>query len=139
MIETGKQVSLEYTLKLQDGTEVDSNVGKDPLVYEQGSGQIIPGLEQELTGLDKGDSKTVTVPPEKAYGPVNPDAFQEIDRDKVPEESRQEGAALVARDAEGNAHPVRVYEVKNEAIVLDLNHPLAGQTLTFEVRVVDVQ
>lgn len=139
MVETGKQVSIEYTLTLEDGTKVDTNVGGEPLVFEQGAGQIVPGLEEELAGLEEGDSKKVTVGPEKAYGPVDPNAFQEVEAEKVPEDARKEGTVLLARDAQGNGRQVRVHEVKDESVVIDFNHPLAGQTLTFDVKVLDVR
>lgn len=139
MIEKGSQVSIEYTLTLEDGTKVDTNVGGEPLVYEQGSGQIIPGLESELAGLKAGDSKKVTVAPEKAYGPVDPEAFQEVEADKIPEEARTVGTMLLARDASGNGRQVRVHEIKDETVVIDFNHPLAGKTLTFDVKILEIE
>ena len=138
MIENGNQVSIEYTLTLEDGTKVDTNVGGEPLVYEQGSGQIIPGLEEELAGLKEGDTKKVTVAPERGYGPVDPEAFQEVESTKIPEEARTVGTMLLARDASGNGRQVRVHEVKDETVVIDFNHPLAGKTLTFDVKILDI-
>lgn len=139
VVEEGRQVSIEYTLSLEDGTTADTNVGGEPLVYEQGKEQILPALEEELQGLHVNDSKQVTLPPEKAYGPVNPEAFQEVEAENIPEDAREEGAMLVARDSAGNERPVRVHSVEEDKVVLDLNHPLAGETLTFEVKVVGIE
>ena len=136
MIQDGSVVSIEYTLTLDDGTEVDSNVGKDPLTYTQGEGQIIPGLEKEMVGLGTGDAKQVKVEAADGYGLVDPEAMREVDIDEVPEEARQEGT-LVA--AEGHPVPIRVAQVREDKIVLDFNHPLAGQALTFDIKVLSVE
>lgn len=138
MIEDGRTVSIEYTLTLEDGTRADSNVGEEPLRFEQGRQQILPALERELEGMEVGEQKEVTLPPEQAYGPVNPDAFQEVEADRVPEEARHEGARLVAQDPTGKQHLIRVHERKGESLVLDLNHPLAGETLRFDVKILGV-
>jgi len=138
-IDHGKRVSLEYTLQLEDGTKVDSNVGGEPLTFTAGEGRIIPGLEQRLLGLEKGETRHLIVPAGEAYGPVNPDAFQEVDRNAVPENARKVGTTLLAHDQAGKRQAVRVHEVKEGTIVLDLNHPLAGQDLTFDVKILDVE
>jgi FKBP-type peptidyl-prolyl cis-trans isomerase 2 len=138
MIEDGKQVSIEYTLTLTDGTEVDSNVGGEPLVYTQGGGQILPALESALAELEPDSSRRVALDATDGYGDVDPDLFREVETNIVPEEARQVGAMLMAGGEEGPRHPVRVHEVKNEVIVLDFNHPLAGQDLIFEVKVTAV-
>lgn len=139
VIAEGREVTIEYKLTLEDGSVADSNVGRDPLVYEQGAGQILPGLEHALEGLKVNESKQVTLPPDEAYGEVNPEAFQEVSSEMIPEEGRREGAMLLAEDPSGGKRPVRVHEVKDGTIVLDLNHPLAGRTLTFDVRVLRIQ
>lgn len=139
VVEEGRQVSIEYTLSLEDGSTADTNVGGEPLVYEQGRRQILPALEKELEGLHVNDSKQVTLPPEKAYGPVNPEAFQEVDSESIPEDARAPGTMLMARDPAGNERPVRVHSVEEDKIVLDLNHPLAGETLTFDVKILGIE
>ena len=136
MIEDGSIVSIEYKLTLDDGTEVDTNVGKEPLVYTQGEGQIIAGLEKEMIGLALGDTKTVEVSAEDGYGDVKPEALREVESDQVPEDARKEGALLMA---EGHGAPIRVHEVREDKIVLDFNHPLAGQSLNFDVKVISVE
>jgi FKBP-type peptidyl-prolyl cis-trans isomerase SlyD len=139
VIEDGRTVSIEYTLKLDDGTKADSNVGGEPLVYRQGAKQILPALEQELAGLHVNDSKEVSLPPEQGYGLADPELRQEVDAALVPEEARVEGTTLVSQDPAGNRRIVRVDKVHGDRIVLDLNHPLAGETLHFEVKVLGIE
>jgi FKBP-type peptidyl-prolyl cis-trans isomerase 2 len=139
MIEEGKQVSIEYTLTLGDGTKADSNVGEKPLVYTQGAGEILPALEQALANLDVNDTTQITILPDKAYGVVDPNAYQSVELDQIPEEARTVGQTLVAEDDSGNRRPIRIHEVHDDKIVLDFNHPLAGQTLNFDVKVVAVE
>jgi FKBP-type peptidyl-prolyl cis-trans isomerase 2 len=132
-------IAIEYSLFLDDGSQVDSNVGGDPLVYREGAGQILPALEHQIADLGAGETKRVVLAAEDAYGPVQPDAFREVEAEAIPEEAREPGIMLVAEDGEGHKHQVRVHEVKDDAVILDLNHPLAGQTLTFDVKVVDIK
>jgi len=139
MVANGKQVGIEYTLTLDDGTQVDSNVGGQPLFYEQGSHQILPALEDALEGLKVGDTKKIALTAEQGYGPVHPEGFQEVDAAMIPEDARVAGATLVADDGAGNRRQVRVKEVKGDKVVVDLNHPLAGKALNFAVRVMEVK
>jgi FKBP-type peptidyl-prolyl cis-trans isomerase SlyD len=139
VVKNGSVVSLEYTLTGDDGKVIDSNKGKEPLKYTQGQNQIVPGLEKEMTGMKVGGEKRVKVKPEDGYGPVNKDAFQEFPKDKIPPEGMKVGAVLMAKGPQGETIPVRVHEIKEKTVVLDLNHPLAGKTLTFDVKVVDIQ
>ncbi len=138
MIKSGKKVSLEYTVFLTDGTQVDSNVGEDPLVFVLGSHQVFPALEQALLGLKVGDSKEIVLKPEEAYGPVVPEAYREVDINSVPAPYRYAGAVLGVQDPSGGVYPIRVHEVKHEKIILDFNHPLAGKALRFDVKVMEV-
>jgi FKBP-type peptidyl-prolyl cis-trans isomerase 2 len=139
MVEDGKTISIEYTLKLDDGTTVDTNVGGDPLEFEQGASQILPALESALAGLAVDDTKQVTLSPEDGYGAVDPGAFRTVELDAVPEDAREVGTLLIAQDQDGNRRAVRVHEVSEESIVVDMNHPLAGQTLNFDVRILGVK
>lgn len=139
MIQNGKKVSLEYTVFLADGTQIDSNVGEDPLVFILGQNQVFPALEQELVGLKTGDTKQISLQADQAYGPVVPEAFREVDVDTVPAQYRFAGAVLGVQDPSGGVYPIRVHEVSDEKIVLDFNHPLAGQSLRFDVKVVEVK
>ena len=139
VVATGKKISLEYTLVLEDGSTVASNVGKPPLLFTHGEQEILPALESALEGLGVNETRSVTLSPTEAYGPVNAEAFREVAPSTIPEEARKTGTMLVAQDQEGNSRPVRVHEVHDDKIVLDFNHPLAGKTLTFNVRVVAIQ
>jgi len=139
VIADGKQISLEFTLSLDDKTKVQSNIGQEPMVYLHGSHQIIPGLEKQLTGLKVGDTKHVEVSPEDGYGPVDPKRTQEVEKEKIPEEARKVGAKLTGRGPQGQPMYAEVKEVKDKTLVLDLNHPLAGKKLIFDVKVLKVE
>ena len=135
----GKDVSIEYTLRLEDKSVVDSNVGSDPLIYRQGNKQIVPGLESELEGMAVGESKKVTVNPKEGYGEVNPDAFLEVEKKQIPPDALKVGAVVVGKDRDGRPLRPRVSEIKENTVLLDFNHPLAGKTLVFDVKVVAVK
>lgn len=139
MITDGSKVSLEYTLYLEDGTVADTNVGKAPLEFEQGANMIIKGLESSLAGLKAGDTKKVTISPEEAYGAVDTNALKEVPKDKIPPDALKVGTVLQASGEDGRGIPVVVREVRADTVVLDFNHPLAGRTLTFDVKVLAVQ
>ena len=102
VITEGSKVSLEYTLNVEGGEVVDSNSSDDPLVYTQGKEEIIPALEDELSGLAAGDEKEVTLQPDEAYGPVDPNAFQEVPLDQIPEDARKKGQLLIMEDQQGH-------------------------------------
>lgn len=137
-ISSGKKVSLEYSLST-DGEQLESNKGKDPLVYTHGKQEIIPGLESALDGLATGDTKQVTVKPEDGYGAINDQAFVEVKLEQIPEEARKVGANLMTKAQDGSPLRARVKELKGEMVILDFNHPLAGKTLTFDVKVLNIE
>lgn len=134
----GREVSIEYTLTLDDGTLADSNVGEAPYVYVQGQEQILAALEAALVGMVAGDAREVRLSAEEAYGAVDPEMFQEVPLEAIPEDGRQVGEVLVGADPSGQPFQVRVAEVRDDAVVVDFNHPLAGQTLNFAVKVLAV-
>ena len=138
VIQEGSFVSIEYTLRDDTGKVIDSNVGKEPLTYLHGSGQIVPGLEKQLTGLKVGDQKKIVVKPEDGYR-VDPKAFQEIPKDKLPPEAQKVGTMLATKGPQGETIAMRVHEVKEKTVVVDFNSPLAGKTLNFDVKVTDIQ
>ncbi len=137
-VSNGKQVTLEYTMKLDDQSVVDTNVGGEPLKVTQGRHEVIPGLEKALEGMTVGEKKKVTVAPTEGYGSVDPNAFQEVDRKMVPAEAQKVGAQLEGKTTDGKTVYPRISEVKNDTVVLDFNHPLAGKTLHFDVKVLEV-
>jgi FKBP-type peptidyl-prolyl cis-trans isomerase SlyD len=138
-IREGSQVALEYTLSDEAGTVIESNKGKQPMSYIHGKSQIIPGLEKELSGMKVGEEKKVQVKPEDGYGPVNPDAFQEIPKDKLPPEALKVGTMLMAQGPQGQGIPVRVHEIKDTTVIMDFNHPMAGKTLSFDVKISEIK
>jgi FKBP-type peptidyl-prolyl cis-trans isomerase SlyD len=138
-VSNGKQVSLEYTLKLDDQSVLESNVGKEPMTYTQGAHEIVPGLEKAMEGLAVGDQKHVEVKPADGYGVIDPKAIQEVKKSQIPETAWKVGTQLEAKSPEGESMFPRVTEVKNDTVVLDFNHPLAGKTLFFDIKVLDIK
>ena len=136
-IKEGSRVQIEYTLTDEGGTVLDTNKGEAPFAFTHGSHEIVPGLESALAGLREGDVKKVTVKPEDGYGKVNPNAQVEVGRERVPPDVKV-GSELTGRGANGETRAVRVKEIKDKSVVLDLNHPLAGKTLNFDVRILKV-
>jgi FKBP-type peptidyl-prolyl cis-trans isomerase SlyD len=139
VIQDGSTVSIEYTLKLTDGSTADSNVGGEPLVYVQGQQQILPALEAKLLGMKAEETREVTLTPEEGYGPVQPEGFQTVPLEIIPEDARHEGARLVGQGPQGEPIQAKVTEVNEDTAVVDLNHPLAGETLHFDIRIVNVE
>ena len=138
-IQDGKQVTFDYTLTV-DGQIVDSSEGKNPLRYTHGDGKLIPGLSKQLEGLRVGDEKGIAVTPDQAYGTIDPTAFQEVPKEKLPTTAELKvGTPLKFLGPEGQTMIVRIAEVKDNTIVVDFNHPLAGKTLNFQIKVVSVQ
>jgi len=138
-VSMGKEVSIEYALSFEDRKVFESNAGGEPLKFVYGLHQIIPGLENAVEGMKVGDSKEVMVKPEDAYGQIDKDAFVEVKKELIPEEALAVGAHLQSRDANGIAINLQVAEVKEETVVLDANHPLAGKTLYFDVKILDIK
>jgi len=133
-------VQLEYTLTLEDGEVADSSVGSAPLEYLHGAGEIVEGLESRLTGMKVGDTGRVVIPPEEAYGPYDPEATEEVDRGLFPQDmTLEEGMGLQLTSDDGTPHVAFVAEVSDDVVVLDFNHPLAGETLTFDVKIINLR
>jgi FKBP-type peptidyl-prolyl cis-trans isomerase SlyD len=139
VVQDGSTVSIEYTLKLEDGTTADSNVGGEPLVYVQGEQQILPALEARLLGMKAEESREITLSPEEAYGPVQPEGFQTVPLEIIPDDARHEGARLVGQGPHGEPIHAKVTEIKEDEAVVDLNHPLAGETLHFDIKIVSIE
>jgi FKBP-type peptidyl-prolyl cis-trans isomerase SlyD len=134
-VDDGKVVAMHYTLQV-DGQVVDTSEGGEPLEFIQGMGHIIPGLEHELYDMKIGDSKGVTVPPKDGYGETDETAFMDVPRDAFPEDvPLEKGTELELRDQAGNPVYARVDDVSDQNIRLDMNHPLAGKELHFDVKI----
>jgi len=133
-------VQVHYTGKLSDGQVFDSSENREPLEFTLGQGQIIPGFEQGVLDMEIDETKTIQVPVADAYGEHNKDLLHEVPKSQLPEEIKPEvGMALSSKMPDGREVPLTVTEVKDEAITVDANHPLAGKDLTFEVKVVDIK
>lgn len=138
-IKDGDLVTFEYTLRDDQGNQLDSSKGKKPLTYEHGRGILIPGLERQLTGMKPGETKMILVKPDEAYGLRDPRNIHEIPKDKLPEKDVKAGKMFVYVGQEGERIPVTVLEVKDKTVILDFNNPLAGKTLLFDVKILDVK
>lgn len=138
-VKSGDKVAIHYTGTLLDGTTFDSSEGRDPLEFEVGSGQIIPGLDGALPGMEVGEKKVVKVPSTEAYGAVNPEMRQSVPREGIPEDIPLEvGTQLQMQTPDGQALPVTVVDVDEATVTLDANHPLAGKDLQFDIEVVKI-
>ncbi|MFQ5897016.1 MAG: peptidylprolyl isomerase [Candidatus Methylomirabilia bacterium] len=138
-IETGSTVELEYTLKDETGKVLETSQGRESLIYTHGQRQIIPGLETALNGMRAGEEKQVTVRPEDGYGFVNPAAVAEVPKETLPPRALRVGTVLVAKSPDGTTRLVRVKEIREKTVILDVNHPLAGKTLYFQIKVLNVK
>ena len=137
--DTGDTVLVHYRGTLADGTEFDSSAGGDPIKLTIGERQVIPGFENALVGMARGETKSITLEPEDAYGPHSPKLVQTVERARIPEEiDLAAGMALQASDAQGNPMRLVVVEFNTETVTLDANHPLAGKALTFELTLAEL-
>lgn len=133
-------VKVHYTGKLANGEVFDSSADRDPIEFTLGEGQIIPGFEKGIVDMAVEEQKTITVPVEEAYGERREELIQEVPKDQLPPEIKPEvGMALMSRTPEGQELRVTVAEVKDNSIMIDANHPLAGEELTFEVQLVEIK
>jgi FKBP-type peptidyl-prolyl cis-trans isomerase 2 len=138
-VKKGDKVKINYTGKLEDGKVFDSSEGREPLEFEVGSGKVIPGFDKAVEGMDLNEEKTFTLKSEEAYGPVRKEMVQEFPRDKLPKEPEpKEGMMLLLTAPDGRQMPAKIVKVSEDKVSVDLNHPLAGKDLTFEVKVVGV-
>jgi FKBP-type peptidyl-prolyl cis-trans isomerase SlyD len=135
----GSKVSIEYTLTLGDKKVIDTNVGEDPLTFEEGAHQVIPGMEKGLLGMKKGQTKRLVIKPEDGYGPVQKEAIRTVDLSRLPPEAQKVDAPVLANLPDGQVARGKVTAIKNGKATIDFNHPLAGKTLYFDVQILDIQ
>lgn len=136
-IKVGDKVKLHYTGMFEDGQIFDTSLNREPLEFVVGAGQIIPGFEEEILGMEIGDKKRFTVPFEKAYGPVREDLKFSVERGRLPEDVSV-GDLLEVHQPDGNFFVVRVEELNDAVAILDANHPLAGKNLIFEIEILEI-
>jgi peptidylprolyl isomerase len=135
----GDTVSVHYTGRLEDGTVFDSSEGGQPLEFALGSGNVIPGFEKAVLGMSPGDSKTMTIPSDDAYGPYFEERVLVVDRQQIPPELPVDvGGQLQIQQEGGMVIPVVITDITEAEVTLDANHPLAGEDLTFDIRLVAI-
>jgi len=138
-VEEGNSVKVHYTGKLKSGEVFDSSKDKDPIEFEIGKEQMIPGFENAVVGMEEGGTKTVEIDSENAYGDVNDELFIEVPKSELPDNITPEvGMQLQVQQESGQQVPVQISEVKESSITLDANHPLAGKDLVFDIEVVEI-
>lgn len=139
-IKKDKVVSFHYTLTLDSGEIADTSDGEEALRFLVGGGQIIPGLEEQMLGMSSGDSKIVTVQPKDAYGVKDPELIQTVDRVHIPESiNLVVGEQLEGQDEDGHVITGQIAAVDDQSVQIDFNHPLAGEVLTFDIKIVDIR
>jgi peptidylprolyl isomerase len=139
-IEEGHTVVFHYTGKLDDGEVFDSSAGRDPMEVQIGAGQIIPGLESGMMGMSEGETRTVTITPEQAYGEYDDNLCHQVQRDQFEDpDSIEVGMLFRVPLGDDRSVTATVREAGEEHVVLDLNHPLAGRELTFEVECMEIK
>lgn len=139
-VKTGDTVKVHYHGKLDDGSTFDSSEGREPLEFEVGSGAVIPGFDTGVTGMAVGDKKTIHIPADEAYGAKQDDMLMEFPMDRFPEDMKPEvGMQLNMSNGAGQNFPVVIREVRDETVLLDANHPLAGEALTFDLELVEIK
>lgn len=138
-VQQGDTVKVHYTGKLEDGTVFDSSVSRDPLQFTLGKGQIIPGFEHAVVGMNPGESKTEKILADQAYGPRREDMVIEVDRQQLPADLQPEvGQQLQVSQTPGQAIPVMITDVSESRVMLDANHPLAGEDLIFDIQLLEI-
>jgi FKBP-type peptidyl-prolyl cis-trans isomerase 2 len=136
---TGDTVKVHYTGRLPDGAVFDTSVGSEPMEFTLGQGQLISGFEQAVIGMQVGESKTVTIPVDQAYGPRRDDMVLEVDRDKLSADiDPRVGMQLQMNQGDGGIMTVTITDVSETTVKIDANHPLAGQDLTFDIELVEI-
>ena len=140
-VKKGDTVKVHYHGKLTDGTVFDSSIEaeREPLEFEVGGGMVIPGFDQGVTGMVIGEKKTILIPSDEAYGPKQEDMIMEFPKDRFPADMNPEvGVQLNMSNGQGQNFPVVIVEVRDEVVILDANHPLAGEDLTFDLELVEI-
>jgi peptidylprolyl isomerase len=136
---TGNTVKINYTGTLEDGQQFDSSKGREPLEFQLGSGQVIPGFDKAVEGMSVGETKSVSITPEDAYGHRNEQAIQEVPNSALPDDLVPvEGMTLQAQNQNQQPMQLIVTAVNEDSITVDANHPLAGKTLNFDINLVEI-
>jgi FKBP-type peptidyl-prolyl cis-trans isomerase 2 len=138
-VKSGDKVKVHYHGKLTSGETFDSSEGREPLEFEVGGGMVIKGFDEGITGMSVGEKKTINISYSDAYGPRNAEMVIDMPRDRFPKDMQLEiGMPLMMSDGSGQNFEVIVIEIKETSVVLDANHPLAGQDLIFDIELVEI-
>ena len=138
-VKKGDKIKVHYHGKLTSGETFDSSAGREPLEFEVGSGMVIKGFDDGVTGMTAGEKKTINIPFDDAYGARNPDMVIEMPKDRFPKDMEIEvGMPLMMSDEEGQQYQVSIVEIKDKSVMLDANHALAGQDLVFDLELVEI-
>lgn len=138
-VQNGDKVKVHYHGKLRSGETFDSSEGREPLEFTVGGGQVIPGFDQGVMGMTVGDKRTVEIDVQNAYGEKSQEMIIEFPKNQFPEDMNPEvGMQLMMNNGQGRQFPVTIAEVKEESVMLDANHPLAGQDLIFDIELVEI-
>ena len=138
-VQFGNTVKVHYTVRLDDGTVVDSTEGKEPFTFSIGLGAVIPGFEKEIMGMTAGESKSAKLSVDDGYGPYYKELIKEVDLDKFPDDFKFEvGQQLELPNQDGQAALVTVLKVSDKTMILDVNHPLSGKELTIDIHLLEV-
>ncbi len=138
-VKMGDKVKVHYHGKLTTGETFDSSEGREPLEFEVGSGMVIKGFDDGVTGMTVGEKKTISIPVDEAYGPKNPEMLIEMPKERFPKDMEiEEGMPLMMSDESGQNFQVTIMEIKDDLVILDANHPLAGQDLIFDLELVEI-
>src|SRR6056297_451845 len=139
-VKDGNTVKVHYTGTLKDGSVFDTSAEREPLEFKLGEGQLIPGFEKAVIGMEDGESTKIDIPVEEAYGEAREDLIINVPKDQLPEDVEPEvGMQLQVNQPDGQPVPVRIAEITDEELKLDANHPLAGKDLSFEIEVVEIK
>lgn len=138
-VKKGDKIKVDYTGTFEDGTVFDSSEKHDqPLEFEAGSGQVVKGFDDAIMGMKKGEEKEITLQPSEAYGDPNPELVKKAPREQLPEGDLKVGTLLVMGLPNGMQVPVKILEMDDKEVTLDLNHPLSGKVLKFKIKIVDI-
>src|SRR5258706_2813639 len=138
-VKKGDQVKVHYHGRLNNGETFDKSEGREPLEFEVGSGMVIKGFDDGVTGMAVGDKKTISIPYDEAYGPRNPEMLIEMPIERFPKDMEIEvGMPLGMSDGHGQQFQVVIAEIKDDAVMLDANHPLAGEDLVFDLELIEI-
>lgn len=136
-IERGTKVKLHFSLALEDGSLIDSNFDKQPASFIIGDGNLLPGFESAILGLESGQKREFTIPPENAFGQHNPQNVQDVDRTNFAEDKLEIGAVFSFQNGDGEL-PGVIIGIEDEKVMIDFNHPLAGQSILFKVEILQI-